>query len=278
MNYKNKKVLNSTLLYFMLIITSLIFILPVYWIFIKAVNGPVGIFAYPPDIWPKQFSMTNFQNAFTHFDLIQNFVNTGKILLFALTGATISSAIVGFGFARLRFPGRNLLFMIVIASILIPWDVRIIPQFMVFSKLGWINTYLPLVVPLWFGYPFYIFIFRQFIMQIPYELDESAIIDGCHRWSIFINIILPLLKAPVITVLVLEFVRSWNDFLDPLIFLNTSSKYTLSLGIYYMITPYNMDWGAVMAAASVAVLFPVLTFFFLQKYLLGGLTFDGLKG
>lgn len=272
-----KKTGNKVFLYAMLIITIFMFILPVYWIFIKAINGPVGILQYPPDIIPKQFSLTNFFNAFSRYDLIRNFANTGKVLLFALTGASISSAIVGYGFARMRFPLRGVLFMIVIASILIPWDVKIIPQFMVFSKFGWINTILPLVVPLWFGFPFYIFIFRQFIMQIPYELDESAIIDGCNRFSIFQHIILPLLRAPIITVLVLEFVRSWNDFLDPLIYLNTTSKYTLSLGIYYMISPYHMDWGAVMAAASVAVLFPVLVFFFMQKYLLGGLSFDGLK-
>lgn len=190
--------------------------------------------------------------------------------------AVISGA-VGYGFARMRFPGRNILFVIVIASILIPWDVKIIPQFMQFSKLGWVNTYLPLIVPLWFGYPFYIFIFRQFILQVPYELDESGIIDGCSRLSVLIRIIAPLLKPPIITVLVLEFVRSWNDFLDPLIYLNQSSRYTLSLGIYYMITPYHMDWGAVMAASTLAVICPVLLFFLLQKYLLGGMSFAGMK-
>lgn len=269
---------NKVILYFLLILTSAIFLLPVYWVFVKAVNGPVGLFSYPPDLIPKRFSLINFSNAFTHYSLFRNFLNTGRILLFALTGATISSAIVGYGFARMRFPGRNVLFMVVIASILVPWDVKIIPQFMLFSKLGWTNTILPLVVPLWFGFPFYIFIFRQFIMQIPYELDESAIIDGCNRWKIFSRILVPLLKAPIITVLVLEFVRTWNDFLDPLIYLSTTLEYTLSLGIYYMVSPYNMDWGSVMAASSLAVLFPVLVFFFLQKYLLGGLTFAGLKG
>jgi multiple sugar transport system permease protein len=271
------RIWTKAILYFLLILVSLIFLLPVYWIFVKAINGPVGIFQYPPDFFPKQFSLVNFKNAFTNYKLFGNFLNTCKILLFALTGATISSAVVGYGFARMRFPGKNILFMIVIASILIPWDVKIIPQFMEFSKLGWINTILPLVVPLWFGYPFYIFIFRQFIMQVPYELDESAIIDGCSRWSVFTRILIPLLKPPMITVLVLEFVRSWNDFLDPLIYLNTGSKYTLSLGIYYMVSPYHMDWGSVMAASSIAVIFPVLVFFFLQKYLLGGLTFAGLK-
>lgn len=272
-----KKTGTQLFLYILLILTSMVFLLPVYWVFVKAVNGPVGIFHYPPDLIPKRFSLVNFINAFTNYSLFRNFLNTSRVLLFALSGASISSAIIGYGFARMRFPGRNILFMIVIASILIPWDVKIIPQFMLFSKLGWTNTILPLVVPLWFGFPFYIFIFRQFIMQIPYELDESAIIDGCNRWSIFRRILIPLLKAPIITVLVLEFVRTWNDFLDPLIYLSTTLEYTLSLGIYYMVSPYNMDWGSVMAASSLAVLFPVMVFFFLQKYLLGGLTFAGLK-
>jgi len=271
------RITRTTLAYLILVGVVLIFLFPVYWIFVKAVNGPVGIFQYPPDIFPKRLSLQNFRNAFTHYDLINNFFNTLKVLFFAVTGATISSAVVGYGFARMRFPGRNFLFVIVIASILVPWDVKVIPQFMEFSKLGWTNTYLPLIVPLWFGYPFYIFIFRQFILQIPYELDESGIIDGCHRFSIFSRIIAPLLKPPIITVLVLEFVRTWNDFLDPLIYLNQSSRYTLSLGIYYMVTPYHMDWGAVMAASALAVLFPVLLFFVMQKYLLGGLSFSGMK-
>ena len=264
--------------YLVLIFTVAVFLFPVYWIFVKAVNGPVGIFKYPPDVFPRRFSFLNFSNAFSKYGLLRYFGNTLRVILFAVTGATISSAFVGYGFARMRFPGRNAFFLVVIASILIPWDVKIIPQFMQFSKLGWVNTYLPLVVPLWFGYPFYIFIFRQFISHIPYELDESAVIDGCGRFTVFTRILIPLLRPPIVTVLVLEFVRSWNDFLDPLIYLNQSSKYTLSLGIYYMISPYFMDWGAVMAASAVAVLFPVMVFFLLQKYLLGGLTFSGLKG
>lgn len=274
----SQKAARSLVLYILLILTIAVFVFPVYWIFVKAINGPVGIFKYPPDVFPKRFSLVNLTNAFSKYGLIRYFGNTLRVLLFAITGATISSAFVGYGFARMRFPGRNALFILVIASILIPWDVKIIPQFMEFSMLGWINTYLPLIVPLWFGYPFYIFIFRQFILHIPYELDESAVMDGCNRLSVLVRILVPLLKPPIVTVLVLEFVRSWNDFLDPLIYLNQSSKYTLSLGIYYMISPYFMDWGAVMAASASAVLFPVLIFFLLQKYLLGGLTFSGIKG
>ncbi|RKX75119.1 MAG: carbohydrate ABC transporter permease [Spirochaetes bacterium] len=268
----------KTAIFLLLVVTVVIFLLPVYWVFIKAINGPIAIFKYPPDLFPKRFSLENFRRGFQDFDTITGFVNTLKIVVINIAGTTIVSAIVAYGFARMDFPGRNIFFIIVIASILIPWDVKVIPQFMEFSYLGWTNTFLPLIVPMMFGFPFYIFVFRQFIIQIPYELDEAGIIDGCSRLGIFFRILLPLLKPPILTVMVYEFVRSWNDFLDPLIYLSKMSKYTLSLTIYYMITPFQMDWGAVMAISSLAVLFPVLVFFLMQKYLFGGLSFSGLKG
>jgi len=277
----NKKILDrfSRWLFFLLLIVTVItFLLPVYWVFIKAVNGPIAIFKYPPDLFPKRFSLVNFQKGFQDYNTMAGFINTLKIVAVNIAGTTIVSAIVAYGFARMDFPGRNIFFIIVIASILIPWDVKVIPQFMEFSYLGWTNTFLPLIVPMMFGFPFYIFVFRQFIIQIPYELDEAGIIDGCGRLGVFFRILLPLLKPPIMTVMVYEFVRSWNDFLDPLIYLSKMSKYTLSLNIFYMITPFQMDWGAVMAISSLAVLFPVLVFFFMQKYLFGGLSFSGLKG
>jgi multiple sugar transport system permease protein len=270
-------VAGAVLRYVVLVAVSIIFVFPVYWVFLKAINGPIAIFQYPPDVFPVRLSLANFKAAFGTFHLARNFLNTMKIMGFALVGASLSSAVVGYGFARMRFRARNLLFMVVIASIFIPWDVKVIPQFIEFSALGWINTYLPLLVPLFFGYPFYIFIFRQFITQIPYELDESAIIDGCSRVGIFVRIILPNLTPPFVTVLVYEFVRSWNDFLDPLIYLNKSTTYTLSLGIYHIISPWFMDWGALLAGSAFSVLFPVTLFFILQKYLFGGLVLSGIK-
>ena len=276
-----KKISQTTgkiLLFVILIITVATFLLPVYWVFVKAINGPIALFKYPPDLFPKRFSLVNFQRAFDHFNIVGGFINTLKVLSVNIVGTTIVSAIVAYGFARMDFPGRNVLFIIVIASILIPWDVKVIPQFMEFSKLGWTNTFLPLIVPMLFGFPFYIFVFRQFIIQIPYELDEAGIIDGCSRLCVFFRILFPLLYPPIMTVMVYEFVRSWNDFLDPLIYLSKMSNYTLTLTIYYMISPFQMDWGAVMAISALAVLFPVLVFFLMQKYLFGGLSFSGLKG
>lgn len=266
------------LLFALLILTVAFFLLPVYWVFIKAVNGPIALFKYPPDLFPKRFSLENFRNGFSNYNSLAGFLNTLKIVSINMVGTTLVSAVVAYGFSRMDFPGRNVLFIIVIASILIPWDVKVIPQFMQFSALGWTNTFLPLIVPMMFGFPFYIFVFRQFIIQIPYELDEAAIIDGAGRLGVFVRILLPLLKPPIMTVLVYEFVRGWNDFLDPLIYLSKMSRYTLSLSIFYMISPFQMDWGAVMAISALAVLFPVLVFFLLQKYLFGGLSFSGLKG
>ncbi len=278
-NNKNAlNLLSRWLLFLLLIATVFTFLLPVYWVFIKAINGPIAIFKYPPDLFPKRFSLDNFRRGFENYDTLTGFLNTLKIVGINIAGTTMVSAMVAYGFARMNFPGRNIFFIIVIASILIPWDVKVIPQFMQFSYLGWTNTFLPLIVPMMFGFPFYIFVFRQFIIQIPYELDEAGIIDGCGRLGVFFRILLPLLKPPIMTVMVYEFVRSWNDFLDPLIYLSKMSKYTLSLNIFYMITPFQMDWGAVMAISSLAVLFPVLVFFFMQKYLFGGLSFSGLKG
>jgi len=272
------QITGKLLLFLLLVFTVATFLLPVYWVFVKAINGPIALFKYPPDLFPKRFSLINFQHGFQHFNIVGGFINTMKIVVVNIIGTTIISAIVAYGFARMDFPGRNVLFIIVIASILIPWDVKVIPQFMEFSKLGWTNTFLPLIVPMMFGFPFYIFVFRQFIIQIPYELDEAGIIDGCGRLCVFFRILLPLLSPPIMTVMVYEFVRSWNDFLDPLIYLSKMSNYTLTLTIYYMISPYQMDWGSVMAISALAVLFPVLVFFLMQKYLFGGLSFSGLKG
>ena len=137
-------------LYILLIVTVVFFLLPVYWVFIKAINGPIAIFKYPPDLFPKRFSLENFRNGFQNYDTMLGFFNTLKVVGINMTGTTIVSAIVAYGFARMDFPGRNVLFIIVIASILIPWDVKVIPQFMEFSYLGWTNTFFPLIVPMMF--------------------------------------------------------------------------------------------------------------------------------
>lgn len=260
-------------------IVGVVFVFPVYWIFTKAINGPQGILAYPPQLIPKMFSLENFQYADDVYHIFRQMGNSIFVAVFSVAGATLSSLFVAYGFARMRFKGKNILFTIVLASMMLPWDILVIPQFIGFTKLKMIDTYWPLILPYCFGYPFYIFLMRQFVMGIPYELDEAAMIDGCSRLQTFFKIIMPLMKPVMATVVVYHFLYTWNDFLNPLVYISSSSKYTISLGIYYMNDSiFGVDWQAIMAGGALAVAVPLLVFVFAQKYLIEGIAKSGIKG
>jgi multiple sugar transport system permease protein len=261
------------------IVVCIIYVFPTFWIFTKAINGSKGLWAYPPQLLPKAISFENFQLAENNYQIVHKLLNSAFVCVFAILGATISSSIVAYGFARMRFRGKKILFAVLLGTMMIPWDATVIPQFIMFTSIGWQNTYYPLIVPLCFGVPLYIFLLRQFIMGIPYELDEAAIIDGCNRFSIFTRIIAPLLKPAIVTAVIMQFLTSWNEFLNPLIYLNKASAYTISLQLYFMKDPFKgMDWPSVMAGSIVAAVFPVLLFFFTQKLLIGGIAQSGIKG
>jgi multiple sugar transport system permease protein len=261
------------------IVVCVIYLFPSLWIFTKAINGSKGLWAYPPQLLPKTISFENFQLAEKNYRIVQKLLNSAFVCVFAILGATISSAIVAYGFARMRFRGKKILFAVLLGTMMIPWDATVIPQFIMFTSIGWQNTYYPLILPLCFGVPLFIFLLRQFIMGIPYELDEAAIIDGCNRFSIFTRIIAPLLKPALVTAVIMQFLTSWNEFLNPLIYLNKASAYTISLQLYFMKDPFKgMDWPSVMAGSIVAAIFPVLLFFFTQKLLIGGIAQSGIKG
>jgi multiple sugar transport system permease protein len=276
---KIKRVLTKGLLYLIMFCVSVIFAFPIYWIFTKAINGPTGLMAYPPELIPKTLSFENFAYAEKTYHIVHNMANSLIVCGFSIFGATASSAIVAYGFARLRFTGKQIWFIVLLSTIMLPWYATVIPQFIGFTAIGWGNTYLPLIIPLYFGVPFFIFLLRQFIMGIPYDLDEAAIIDGCNRLTVFTKIILPLLKPALITVVIYQFLNSWNDFINPLIYLNSAEKYTISLAVYFMRDPFKgMDWPAVMAGSFAATIFPVTVFFLTQRLLLGGIAHSGLKG
>jgi multiple sugar transport system permease protein len=269
----------KAVLYFVMVAVCVIYVFPTYWIFTKAINGSTGLWAYPPQLIPKVVSLENFQIAETNYHIAQKLLNSTFVCILAIIGATISSAIVAYGFARMRFKGKKILFTVLLGTMMIPWDATVIPQFIMFTSIGWQNTYFPLIVPLCFGVPLFIFLLRQFIMGIPYELDEAAIIDGCNRLGIFRRIIVPLLKPALITAVIMQFLNSWNEFLNPLIYLNRASAYTISLQLFFMKDPFRgMDWPSVMAGSFVAAIFPVLVFFFTQKLLVGGIAQSGIKG
>ena len=186
---------------------------------------------------------------------------------------------VAYGFARFRFPGKDVLFLIMISTMMIPVQVTMIPTFILFKYIGWIDTFLPLIVPTFFGGgAFNIFLMRQFFLTIPFELDEAAKIDGCNYLQTFYIILMPLVKPALVTVSIFGFVYNWNDFLNPLIYLNSSSNYTLALGLQTFTTMYGTDYNLMMAASTIVLLPILIVFFFGQRYFIEGVATSGLKG
>lgn len=206
-------------------------------------------------------------------------LNTIIITVLGITGVLLSSTLVAYGFSRFRFPGRDILFLLMISTMMIPVQVTMIPTFILFKYLGWIDTFAPLIVPTYFGGgAFNIFLMRQFFMTIPYELDDAAKIDGCNYFQIFSMILLPLVKPALATVAIFGFVYNWNDFLNPLIYLNSTSNYTLALGLQTFTTMYGTDYNLMMAASTIVLLPILIVFFFGQRYFIEGVATSGLKG
>ncbi len=260
---------------------SVLFLFPFYWMLTTSLKMPSEIFKMPPKLltWPVTFK--HYAEAWNMQDTTRFLFNTLKIAFFAVFLGVLSSAVIAYGFARIRFKGRNVLFLLVLATMILPGEVLIIPQYMEFNYLGWLNTHLPLIVPAAFGNPFYIFLIRQYLKGIPTELDESALIDGCSRLQILTRILMPLLIPVLATCTIFQFMASWNDYLPPLMYLSTRDKWTLSLGIAALNSEKlysSVNWGHRMAMATVFSAVPLVVFFMAQNQLIGGIATTGLKG
>ncbi len=257
---------------------SISFLIPFVWLVLSALKPSDEIFVFPPVWIPKHFEWHNFVDAMTEVPFGQYALNTLLIALVNVVGNVVSCSLVAYGFARFRFPGRRILFMILLATLMIPSQVLLVPQFILFQKLGWVNTFLPLTVPAFFGSAFFVFLLRQFFMTIPVELEEAARIDGAGPFRIFFTIVLPLIKPALTAVAVFSFQGAWNDFLGPLIYLNDPDKFTLQLGLAQFQGTFHTQWNLIMAA-SVVVTLPMLIIFFLaQRYFVQGITLTGSKG
>lgn len=266
------------LVYSLLILFSLLFLAPFYWMVITALKPPEEVVTYPPQWFPSKLNWSNFVEGWQKQPFTTYLINSTIVTLLATLGALISSSLVAYGFARFRFRGREFLFMVLLATMMIPWEVTMIPLYMEFNWLGWINTLKPLIVPAWFGAPFYIFLLRQFILTIPRELDDAARIDGASSFQIYFRIILPLCTPALILVAVFQMLACWNDYLGPLIFLNDMSTYTLTLGLgQFMGARDAVDTSSLMAVTVLISLPPMLIFFFAQRYIVENLTGAGLK-
>jgi multiple sugar transport system permease protein len=265
----------------LLIIITAVFMLPLYWMVVTSLKDNSQVIASPPVWFPNPILWKNYPDALTFLPFGQFFVNTFVIAFFVIVGDLISCSWIAYGFARLRFPGRDLLFFILVSTMMIPFAVRLIPLFLIFKNLGWVNTYLPLIVPAFFGTPFFIFLMRQFFRSIPQDLVDAARIDGATEIRIWWNIMLPLSKPALITVAILAFQGVWNDFLAPLVFLNDQSKWTVALGINALLSPSGQSvelWNMLMAVSTAAILPMLVIFIFGQRYFVEGITLTGMKG
>ena len=279
---RQKTIIGGIMYHLPVLILSLLMIYPILWMVASSFKSPAEMWKDVSSLIPRQFTLNNYISGWKGFGgvsfetyYLNSFLYAGGTTLFQV----FSSAVVAFGFARIRFPGRNLWFTCMLLTLMLPAQVLIIPQYIMFKQLGWINTYLPLLVPRLCGSAFFIFMIMQFIRGLPRELDEAARIDGCNTMGIFFRIIVPLIQPAMFTAAIFTFYWTWEDFMGPLIYLSNPRQYTLSLALRGFADPgTGTDWGAIFAMASLSLVPVFAIFVFFQKYLVRGISTTGLTG
>ena len=263
-----------------LALVAIAFVGPFYWLVITALKPKEELFVMPLVFWPSELQWRNFSAVWHAAPFNRYLMNTTRITMLNIVGRTLSAAVVGYGFAVIPFRGRNFWFVTMLATMMIPPQVTLIPLFIIFRYLGWLDTFLPLVVPAFFGVgsAFYIFLMRQFFLTIPLEMEEAARIDGAGTLRTLASIYLPLAKPALIAVSLFTFMQAWNDFMGPLIYLKRQQNWTLTLGLAALADPNYVDYGPRMAGAVLISLPPIVIFFLSQRYFTRGITMTGLKG
>ncbi len=277
---KQMKRIQALATHAILLTGAVIVLIPFAWMISTSLKPPHQIKVFPP-IWiPKPVVWSNYVTAVSIFP-IPFWVFVYNSLFYSLlttVGTVLSNSIVAFAFARLRFPGSRVLFLVVLSTMMLPGQVTMIPLFLLFSKLGWVNTYKPLIVPAFFGYAYFVFLLRQFYTTIPQELDDAARIDGCGVLGLFFRIILPLAKPALGITAIFSFSWAWNDFLGPLIYLSKMETFPLAIALSYLRATYRVLWAELMVVSMIAMLPPVLLFFIAQRSYIQGIVITGVKG
>ena len=273
-----QRLLGRTLTYATLVVPGALFALPFLWLLSTSLKSPQQLFRLPPEWIPNPVVWANYPRALTAIPFFLYLQNTLYIAFFNVIATVISCSLAAYGFARIEWPGRNALFVVLLGTLMIPYSVIQIPQFLIFRDLGWIGTTNPLTWPAFFGNAFFIFLLRQFYLTIPQELSAAAKIDGASELQIYWRIILPLARPALAVVALFTFMNNWNDFIGPLIYLGDREQYTLAIGLYGFLSRVKTDWGALMAAATVMVAPIVVLFFFTQRTFIQGITLTGIKG
>ncbi len=274
-----KNRLGSVVRHTVLILLASSFVFPLIWMVLTSLKSAPQAIAIPPVWLPDPPLWNNYPDAWNSQPFVQYFWNTLVYCVTSVLGVVVSSTLVAYGFARLKWRGRDAFFYIMVSTMLLPFIVTMIPLFVIYKQLGWTNSYMPLIVPTFFGFSvFSTFLMRQFFMTIPESLSEAARIEGASEFWIYFRIILPLSKPAIAVVALFQFLNAWNDFLGPLIYLNDASKFPISLGLTAMIGTFSTNWSWLMAASTIVTVPIIVLFFLTQKTFIQGITLTGVKG
>ncbi|MGA9349368.1 MAG: carbohydrate ABC transporter permease [Anaerolineae bacterium] len=278
----SRRWLSRAVIWVVLVVGAVVMMVPLLWMVSSSFKLEQKVFQFPPQLIPNPFRLANYVDALTYKPFPIYLKNTVFLVLMNELAVLLASSFCAYGFARIRFAGRELWFAIVLATMMVPYVVTLVPQFVIFSRLHWVDTFLPLIVPQFFGGgAFYIFLLRQFFRTIPEELADAARIDGCSEFGIYARIMLPLAKPALITVAIFTFLGTWNDFMGPLLYLNSPGKFTLALGLATFRSALAVGrsrWDLLMAFSTAMTLPVVVVFFLAQRYFVQGVVMTGLKG
>jgi len=264
--------------YGLLLAMSAVFLAPFFWMLSTSLKTDVQVFTFPPVWVPEPVAWANYPRALQAFPFPRYTMNTLFLCAMTVTGVLFSCSLPAYGFSRIEWKGRDVLFVVMLATLMLPAQATMLPVFLLFRWLGWTGTFKPLFVPAFFGSAFSIFLLRQFFMTIPRELSDAARIDGCSELRILARVILPLAKPALATVALFTFMGTWTDYLGPLVYLHDERQYTLALGLQAFMGRYGADWSALMAAATAVTIPPVVLFLFAQKTFIEGVALTGTTG
>lgn len=273
---REKMKIQKWYIHILLIFGAFIMVIPFLWMLSTSLKTFTESMQVPPTIFPKEWKFDNYLEVFTAVDYLKYYSNTITVTVGRTAAQLLLCSLAAFAFARLKFPFKNVIFILLLSVLMVPAQVVMIPSFVIMSKLGWINTFYALIVPGMFS-AFGVFLLRQFFMSIPKELDEAAKIDGCTLWGIYWRIILPLSKPALVALAIFTILASWNDFLWPLTMTNSEDMRVLSVGIATFQGQHATDYPLLMAGALMATVPMILLFLFLQKYLIEGITLSGVR-